>query len=113
MRGGQAIRAELEGLQAALSRDIPTARVQLREAAEIYRSLRQPLPVSWIDLARVRILGIADPEGRAAADEARANLEELRARPYLEWLERAIAESRTASGAVTRLGAMTADVSSR
>jgi hypothetical protein len=93
LRYGQAARAEVLGLQAAVHGDIATARQNLRLAIDLFRSIRQPLWYSMDDLVLVSILGLADPEGRAAADEAREVFTRLGLKPYLAWLERAIDES--------------------
>jgi tetratricopeptide (TPR) repeat protein len=93
LRYGAAVRAEVVGLQAAVHGDLATARRNLRSAIEQFRSLRQPISYALDDLALVRILGVADPDGRAAADEACEVFTRLGLKPYLEWLDRAIAES--------------------
>ena len=93
IRLGAAIRSELMGLRAFLRGDPATARTELRAASEGYRELGQVLSRAIVDVSRVRVLGLDDPEGRAAADEARGVIDRLGARGLGAWLDRAITES--------------------
>jgi len=61
-----------------------------RDARVRYRDLRLSFKLASVDLDMVILLGVDDPETRAAADEARTVFERVGARPYLDRLEAAV-----------------------
>jgi class 3 adenylate cyclase/tetratricopeptide (TPR) repeat protein len=64
-----------------------------REALALYDERRLPWRRALAGLVMVTVLGGSNPEARAAADETRTILAGLRARPFLEQLDRLINET--------------------
>jgi tetratricopeptide (TPR) repeat protein len=73
-----------------------------RDAIAVYDERHLPWRRAMAGLVMIAVLGGSHPDARAAADETRAILSRLRARPFLEHLDRLMAEqpSRAASRGV-------------
>ena len=61
-----------------------------RDARSRYRDLRLSFKLASVDLDMIVLLGVDDPDTRAAADEARTVFEHVGARPYLDRLNAAV-----------------------
>jgi class 3 adenylate cyclase/tetratricopeptide (TPR) repeat protein len=73
-----------------------------RDAVRRLRAIGYDFEVARVQLDAALLLGVEAPELRAGADEARAVFERVRARPYLERLDAAIAHPASSSERVTR-----------
>ncbi len=82
----QALQPTLVANLTALERGPEAAAPEFRAAASLWRELGSDFDLAMCQLDAARALGVASPDGRAAAEEARAILERLGARPFLERL---------------------------
>jgi hypothetical protein len=76
-----------------------------RDALKGYREIGYDFQLARVELDMLMLLGRDLPEAHAAAEEARAVFERVGARPYLERLDAAIGEARTAGGAASTVPA--------
>ncbi len=103
-RGIEAARRTIEGAAAALDGRTREAAAAFGDASRRWRDLRVDFELAMCDLDIVTLLGPDEPDGRAAATEARAIFEHLDARAFLARLDAAPArlrpplEARSGSG---------------
>jgi class 3 adenylate cyclase/tetratricopeptide (TPR) repeat protein len=86
---------------AALEGRVDDAITGFRDALSRLRSEHSDFEVARISLDLVLLVGADHPAAPAAADEARAIFERVRARPYLERLDAAMARATTAAPGAT------------
>ncbi len=99
-----AVRRSLEAGLAALEGRHDEARAGYRAAAAAFRELDTPLDLGLSQLDHATLIGPADPEARAAADEAREIFTRLGTLPLLDRLVAGLERWRTGEDA-TALGA--------
>jgi tetratricopeptide (TPR) repeat protein len=85
-----AIRREGEAVRAALAGRSKESLTEFLEAVKQWRELGLVFEVAMAQLTLVTVLGVADPDARAAVDEARAVFERLGAQPLLDRLDEAM-----------------------
>jgi hypothetical protein len=85
-----ATRAEGHAVLAALAGRPQEALQGFLDAARRWAEVGLEFEAAMSRLTFVRLLGVADPQARAAADEARATFERLGARPLLDRLAAAV-----------------------
>jgi hypothetical protein len=105
-----AYRSHATGAVAALEGRAADAVAALRDARNAMRQMQQHYVAARMDV-NAAILLPGEPEVRAWAEATRPLLEELRARPYLERLDAALAEGESSPASATRSGASVEAVS--
>jgi class 3 adenylate cyclase/tetratricopeptide (TPR) repeat protein len=93
-----AIRREGDAAVAALEGRRKEAATGFMEARRLWLEITLAFEAAVCSLSMVTLLGVREPELRAAADEARVTFERLGARPFSDLLERAVS-SPPATGA--------------
>lgn len=86
---------------AALEGRLDEAIAGYREAMSLLRSIGADFPLASLALDFVQVVGGSHPAAREAAAEARPIFERIKARPYLERLDAALAKPAPAAAAAT------------
>ncbi|MGZ6339153.1 MAG: AAA family ATPase [Candidatus Limnocylindrales bacterium] len=82
----------------ALEGRIAEALAAYRAVLATWRDLRLPFEEALVGLDMVELLGPAEPDARLAGESARRSLTDLRAKPFLERLERALGPAEGGDG---------------